>query len=205
MTKHEFLGALYDALSPLTPEERNRSLAYYEEVIDDKLEEGEQESKIIADFGPVADIAQEILGDTPTQNPSTMKQGSKAIPLILIIAGSPLWFPLLIAGVAVLFAIYVVVWSLIISFFAVVFSLLACGLGGIGILIFNASTNMAAAFGGLGVGFICAGLGLLLLFPCIFFAKWLTQNTVRFVKYAWHKMTSWLKGAQKNEKSVESM
>lgn len=51
MTKAEFLKALEEKLSALSAEDRAASLAYYEEIIDDRMEEGLCEADAVAAAG----------------------------------------------------------------------------------------------------------------------------------------------------------
>ena len=53
MTKAEFLKALEEKLSALSAQDRAASLAYYEEIIDDRMEEGLCEADAVAAAGPV--------------------------------------------------------------------------------------------------------------------------------------------------------
>ena len=52
MTKAEFLKALEEKLSALSAQDRVASLAYYEEIIDDRMEEGLCEADAVAAAGP---------------------------------------------------------------------------------------------------------------------------------------------------------
>ena len=47
MTKAEFLKALEEKLSALSAQDRVASLAYYEEIIDDRMEEGMDEQAAV--------------------------------------------------------------------------------------------------------------------------------------------------------------
>ena len=65
MTKAEFLKALEEKLSALSAEDRAASLAYYEEIIDDRMEEGLCEADAVAAAGPVEEAAAQLLAETP--------------------------------------------------------------------------------------------------------------------------------------------
>ena len=65
MTKAEFLKALEEKLSALSAEDRAASLAYYEEIIDDRMEEGLYEADAVAAAGPVEEAAAQLLAETP--------------------------------------------------------------------------------------------------------------------------------------------
>ena len=65
MTKAEFLKALEEKLSALSAQDRAASLAYYEEIIDDRMEEGLCEADAVAAAGPVEEAAAQLLAETP--------------------------------------------------------------------------------------------------------------------------------------------
>ena len=67
MDKRTFLERLQAALAGLPDAERERQLAYYEEMIDDRVEEGMSESEAIAALGPADQLAQRVLRQTPPQ------------------------------------------------------------------------------------------------------------------------------------------
>ena len=48
MTKKEFLARLRRGLAQLPPEEREERLAFYSEMIDDRMEEGLSEQEAVA-------------------------------------------------------------------------------------------------------------------------------------------------------------
>lgn len=52
MTKQEYLAELRAALSDLSAEEASRACAFYEEMIDDRVEAGEDERNAVAAMEP---------------------------------------------------------------------------------------------------------------------------------------------------------
>lgn len=65
MKKVEFLVKLREALEALPSEEQIRSVAFYEEVLDDRIEDGMDEEEAVAALGTVEDIARRILEEVP--------------------------------------------------------------------------------------------------------------------------------------------
>ena len=65
MNKETFLLALYDELRGLPVEDKERSIAYYREMIDERVEDGMSEEEDVAALGSVEDIAAVILGSAP--------------------------------------------------------------------------------------------------------------------------------------------
>ena len=54
MTKLEFLTTLAEQLSSLAGEERQKTLDFYNEMIDDRLEEGMSEEQAVARFSAIS-------------------------------------------------------------------------------------------------------------------------------------------------------
>lgn len=67
MKRREFLDRLMNNLSTLTPEDRNQVEEYYNELLDDALEDGAEESDILGNFGSPEEIAKQILADHQQQ------------------------------------------------------------------------------------------------------------------------------------------
>ena len=65
MTKNEFLTELRVALAGLPEEDIEKSLEYYSEMIDDRVEDGLPEGEAVADLGSIEDIRKQILKDIP--------------------------------------------------------------------------------------------------------------------------------------------
>ena len=61
MDKHDFLTALYSRLHTLPEEDARRSVDYYCEMIDDRIEDGLSEDEAVAAVGDVDEIAATIL------------------------------------------------------------------------------------------------------------------------------------------------
>ena len=61
MTKHEFVSKLKDALSGLPQGDAAERIAFYVEIIDDRIEDGTTEEEAVAAAGSIDDIAEEII------------------------------------------------------------------------------------------------------------------------------------------------
>ena len=123
MTKQELIFKLTEKLNGLPWEEVERSMEYYNEMIDDRMEEGMSEAEAIAALGSVDEIAAQILANIPltriVRAKIKPKRSLDAWEIVLLILGFPVWFPLLTAVAAVIFSIYVTIWSVILSLYAV--------------------------------------------------------------------------------------
>lgn len=167
MNKQEFLRTIAVKLYGLPQSDINKSIDYYEEMIDDRIEEGLSEEQAIADLGNIDDIVAQILMDTPLPKlvKSRVKPKSelKAWQIVLIILGSPLWFPLLLSVAIILLSVYTVLWSVVISLYAVNLSVAAVAVAALavfGVYIFTGKYAQAIFI--LGAALVCAGIAILL-------------------------------------------
>lgn len=190
MTKAEFMNELENRLMRLPEGERGKSLSFYAESIDDRIEDGMSEEEAVASLGSLEDIAGEILIDTPLTTlittriqESRKKSGNKGLWMALAICGSPLWVPLAIAFAAVIFAVYICVWAVVISLAALAFSLGTVGcvatLGGIFSFFFRGPVVGLAMLGG---GLACGGLFLVCLKPIIGLCRQFVGLTATFLR-----------------------
>ena len=169
MRKEEFLGALRDALHGLPAKDLQRSLDFYGELIDDRMEDGLTEAEATAALGPVEDIVGTILAETPlpvlVREKIRPRRALRAWEIVLLVLGSPVWLPLLAAGAAVILALYLTVWAVIVSLYAVDLSFAVCGVAGLfGIYLAEQTGNLAAGIMMLCAGFLCAGIAIFLFF-----------------------------------------
>ena len=65
MTKLEFLEELKKELCGLPSEDVQKSLEFYSELIDDKIEDGLSEEDAVSQIGNIEEIAKQILSDIP--------------------------------------------------------------------------------------------------------------------------------------------
>lgn len=176
MKKFEFLFLLEKELRGLPEEDIRRTLDYYAEIIDDRVEDGADEESVVKDLGDVKDICDRIWSESslPKVAKARLKRSRtfKAWEIVLIILGSPVWLPVLLAVGVVILAAYVVLWAVVISFYAIGASIGGVALGGIPLGI------ISIVNGGVGIGLcwfgavmFCAGACIFALFGCNLFAK----------------------------------
>lgn len=189
MNKKEFLEEIRRRLSHLPNKDVEKSIEYYEEMIDDSIEDGLSEEDAVASIGSVDEIVKVISSDVDEKAKSLPKRKIPVWQIILIILGSPIWGSLLISVFAVAVSIYAVIWSVLITLYAVDLTLAFCGVCG----IFRAVTMIASGNGAehillaLGIGCIGIGLSILLFFACHALAKlliFLTKLLFRVCKKA---------------------
>ena len=190
MTKLQFLSALRHRLAALPSAEVEERLAFYREMIEDRIEDGLSEEEAVAAVGTVEEIAQRIAEDIPltkfTQTTLRPPRQRKGWEIALLIIGSPLWFSLLLAAAAVVLSVFLSLWAVVISLWAVFGALAGGAAGGIGggvciILGGHLSTGLCC----IGMGLICGGLAILWFFVCRAATKglvWLIKRSVSPIK-----------------------
>lgn len=121
MTKQEFLSELERALGKLPHAEVEQALAFYDEAISDRMEDGLSESEAVADLGPIDEIAAQIAAKTPPipRAIARANTGSRTLNIVLLAVFSPIWVPVVLALAAAALAVYVAIWAVIAALWAV--------------------------------------------------------------------------------------
>ena len=184
MKKAHFLHELSIRLSSLPYEDTKRSLEYYSEMIDDRMEEGSSEEDAIQSIGSTDEIAAQIIEEIPViktvKEQIRPKREMQAWETVLLILGAPIWLSLLISVFAVILSVYVSAWAAVISLWAVFVSLLACALSGSGTgLIFLFCNHTLSGTLLISASLVCAGLSIFVFFGC----KAATKGIVLITKY----------------------
>ena len=190
MDKYDFLLALEARLEGLPEADRQASLDFYSEMLDDLVEGGMTEAEAVASLGSPEAIAEEILMDTPLPKLIKAKMKPKrrmrAWEIVLIAVGSPVWFPILIALFAVALSLYITLWAVVLSLYAADLAFAVSAPAGIlAAVVLFASGKPAAALLFLGAGLALAGLSILWFLLCNLTAKgmWkLGRLTLRGIK-----------------------
>ena len=190
MNKQEFLTQLRKELSGLPQNEIEERIAFYGEMIDDRVDEGLSEENAVAEIGSVSDIAAQIISEIPlskiAKEKIKLKRRLKAWEVVLLAVGSPIWLSLLAAAFAVVFSVYVSLWAVVVSLWACFASCAACVPGGAaGGVVMLFSGNTPAGLAMLAAGVVCAGLSVFAFYGC----KAATKGMVLLTK----KMALWMK------------
>lgn len=192
MTKEGFLAQLRQQLWALPEADRQNSLDYYAEMIDDRMEEGLSEEEAVAAIGNLEEIVQQILGETPRppvevkpeQKQQKLKQeNTKTWLIILLVLGSPVWIPLLASAIGTVIGIYVSLWSVVIALYAGFLALAVSSVGCIvgSFFMFGGVTGGIVAWG---AAMVCAGLAILFLLLANLAAK----GMVKLTKLVWNSI-----------------
>lgn len=184
MNKETFLTKLTEALSFLEPAERDRTVQYYREILEDQIEEGTCEEDAVAGMEPVEEIAARFRAE----NTPASKEKRSGWTTAFVIAGFPLWFPLLLAAAAVFLSLLAAFWAIALSLFVLTAALSFCLPAGIGCLLLMLSGGypLTGVFL-LGACLVCAALGIALFFPTLAFSKLLLKLTVWPFRTLWHR------------------
>ena len=176
MTKQEFITELRKKLCGLPEKDIDERIAFYIEMIDDRIEEGSTEADAVADIGSVDEIAAQIIADIPftkiAKERIRPKKRLRAWEIVLLALGSPIWLSLTIAASAVILSLYVVIWSLAVSLWAIFASFVACAAGGASAgIVFIVVGSVFNGIAMIGAGIACAGLSIFMFFGSYFATK----------------------------------
>ena len=190
MTKQEFLDELKAKLNGLPETEITKSLDYYQEMIDERIDDGLSEEEAVEAMGTVEEAVNQILTEIPLPkivvNKVKPKQKSKGGRLALLIIALVLtcwfWLPISIAIIAVFLCVYICFWVVIIVLYAVDLAFAAGGLGGVLLGIFFIITgHVGTGLGFIGAGLFLIGSSVMLFIPFTKLAKLLVKASRKFV------------------------
>lgn len=199
MRKQEFLDKLKASLWAMPEADKQRSVDYYAEMIDDRMEDGLTEEEAVAAVGDLDEIVAQILQETPRppqvvrpkEKQKPARDNRKAWVIILLILGAPLWISLSAAGVSVAVGVYVSLWSVVISLYAAMVALFAAAVGCIVGSFFMAG-RVAERLVAWGAALVCAGLAILVLLLSNLAAK----GMIALTKLAWKGLKGLFKGKE---------
>ena len=182
MDKSTFLKQLQKRLSSLPQEDIAERLHFYNEMIDDYVEEGLTEDEAIARIGSVNDITADI-------SPAVSKRHHPG-KITAIVLGSPIWLSLLISAFGVVFSVYVSMWAVIVSLWSVFSALAGCSFAGlvcgIGLAVTGYVIPGIALFG---TALVCGGLSVFTFYGC----KAATKGIILLTKKIAHAIRNRIK------------
>lgn len=191
MNKFEFLSLLRERLSCLPKEDIEKSVDYYNEIIDDRIEDGLTEDEAVAALGDIDEIVRHILADftisKKNDDSKTEKKPHKRLEVkpwmvVLTVLGSPIWLSILSGAFFAVAGIIIAVCSVFISLYATSFAFMGASVGCIaGAFLFESSAESLLA---VGVAMMLAGGSVLLLFM----TNWLLRRKIRLVKKIYAKI-----------------
>ena len=169
MTKLEFISQLRTGLAGFPEKELEHYLEYYNEMIDDKIEDGMTEKKALASIGTPEEVIDKILEETPittlAKNRFKPKHKLSTTALVLIIAGSPVWVSLLAAALSVAIALVASAVAILVSLWASNLAIAVSAVAGVlSPILFIIQGNVASAFASLGSSLMLAGVSIYMFF-----------------------------------------
>lgn len=209
MTKEQFIKKLNTELSFLSPEELENRIAFYCEMIDDRMEDGLSEDDAVAEIGNIEEIIAQlkkesftckIISDKDDTCPDgtdevsdsevTVPQKKKKLSawaIVLISVGSLLWITLGAAAFVIIVAAYAAIWAVAGSLWALPVSLAASCLGGIAVgVVTIVGSNALAGIALIGAAIACAGLSIFAGFGCFHLTRlavFISKAITRFIKF----------------------
>lgn len=194
MSKKEYLDELRSKLEAVHSNNVDSMIEYYEEMINDRMEDGMDEETAVADMESVDDIIEQTIADMPMPDvikAKVQKSHSKAklkglewLWITLLIIGFPVWFPIILTFAILIATFYFVAWVLIFSIFVIEVSFGISAIAGIitAGAAFTGAVPYISIIPALGVALLAGGLAVLLWNPVVFLAKELAKLPAKAVK-----------------------
>ena len=163
MNKTQFCALLGNKLKPyLSPKEIYKTLNFFEEMIDDRIDEGLSEEEAVSQLGDINIIVDQILDEHNIGKKQT-KLVWRFIPRELGFIITVLLFPAWITIFSLVASLFIVILSII---FSIVFSIIAIFIGGILLILKSPfyliyERNISYFLDTLGFGFVISGAGLI--------------------------------------------
>lgn len=190
MNKSELLNELSSRLRGIPQSEAEKTINYYSEMIDDRIEDGESEEEAVEAIGDIDEIVRNAMSQVPLTG--LVKQSVKrnfnfTVPvIILLILGFPIWGSLVIALLSIVFAVYVSIAAVIISLFAIVAALVVSGVVSVIASPFLISVSLYSAATLFAGGLIIIGLSIFAFYAAFI----ITRYIIRFTKFVILKIKS---------------
>lgn len=186
MTKQDFLFSLQKRLSKyISRAEINERLSFYDEMINDLIEEGLSEDEAVSKIGSVDDVVSQILTDLPSDKikHNDTKKRHKSLKIVILAICSPLLISLLV----VVLSLYISMWAVVASLWCVLFSFGVGSASGIiySVCLFSTGNGISGAVI-IASALILCGLAIFAFYGC----KILTRCAIILTK----KMIAYIKG-----------
>ena len=180
MTKKEFINELRERLSGLPKDDLESRLSFYEESINDRMDDGKSEEEAIKELGTIDEIVNQVASETSlvtlVKEKAKPKRKLSGAEIALIAIGFPLWFPLVLTFLILCLVFCLVFWIIgLIPLITCVSSLV------VGIAEFFSYFAIIGEANSLGVlGMALAGIGLaLMLIPAVIYS---VKGTIKLIK-----------------------
>ena len=196
MNKEEFLKELRKKLNGLPKADIDDHVSFYEEMIDDRIEDGKTEKEALAEIGDVDDVVSQILAETPlsklVREKMKPKRSLKAWEVIFLILGFPLWLPLFIVILVLFFIAIGMIWLLALIMYLLFAGFVFTSIAGV-IAFFGSIIDGATTVIPLGMSILSIGGAILMFHASILVTKGAAKASKKFL--TWIK--SWFVGKEK--------
>lgn len=167
MNKTQFCALLENKLKPyLSPKEMYKTLNFFEEMIDDRIDEGLSEEEAVSQLGDIDIIVDQILDEHNIGKKQTKlvwrfvpRKIPKELGFIITVLLLPVWITIFALGAS----LFIVILSII---FSIVLTIIAIFIGGILLILKSPfyliyERNISYFLDTLGFGFVNTGIGLI--------------------------------------------
>lgn len=186
MTKNEFKKLLNQRIQVLETQERERILNFYEETIDDSIEDGCSEEEAVSKLGDLEMIVNDIFAENHIVKPQTSIQRESPIKknrmyvLLFLIITSPLWLALGTAGLTLLLCAYILVGCGYLMLTLITIVPVGVVIASLIVLPFHIFRNIPYSMLVFGIALISTGLSFNILPNIKAWWLWLTQKTISY-------------------------
>lgn len=167
MNKAQFCALLGNKLKPyLSPKEMYKTLNFFEEMIDDRIDEGLSEEEAVSQLGDINIIVDQILDEHNIEKKQTKlvwrfipQKITSELGFIIGVLLFPVWITIFALGAS----LFIVILSII---FSIVLTIIAIFIGGILLILKSPfyliyERNISYFLDTLGFGFVNTGIGLI--------------------------------------------
>lgn len=166
MNKQEFLTELKKRLSGIPKKDIDQTIEFYEELILDKIEEGQTEEEAIASLDSIDEIVKATLSNVSipklVKEKFAPKRSLKTWEIVVIASTAIIWIPLAIVLLSVILSLYVGLWSGVIALAASTISVGASSLIIVGGILDLCMGHAASGIFTIGLALAFLGTALLL-------------------------------------------
>lgn len=196
MRKEEFLQKLRQAAGRMHPLERERMLEFYNEVIEDRVEEGVGEEAAVESLGPVERIVAKALAEQekaaldPPRSAGWfqgLSAGGKTLFIILLIFGGPIALSVAAGLAAAALSLYLAAWICIASLYIAAAALAVCAVTYLFPLARLMPMHLGPALFQVGTCLFAAGLAIFAWLAAVKLTKLFAAATVRFCRWLFHR------------------
>lgn len=186
MEKKTFKEELEKRISILTPTERQQILTFYEETIEDSIEDGMSEEEAVAKLGDMDMIVKDILAENhialPERKESIFGGMDKKWKYLLLFLTSPLWASVSCAVLALVLCVYLFIGCGFLLLACVGIMPFLCIIGAILVVPFQLFQNLPYSLLVSGMAFLCGGLAILVYLNFKTWWSWVYERSCMWTR-----------------------